>query len=178
METSLVLFLLSFDSFAVSFVLGVAGVPRDRWLRLALTIGLFDGVASLLRCAITLRGSLDVPILLENIATRWLVVVVGACVLLIRTRNRRFLRIGMFWLLPMSMSLDNLIGPRITSVSSLALAPVGSLLMCILGFFSAAAFLMVWNAKKRPALSRKVFSCSAFYPGVARTNTRPLRSEC
>jgi hypothetical protein len=139
-------FVLSLDSFFASFALGAFRIERSRQIKLAVTFGICDGVASLI------RGAVDFPI--RNVSwltshqfhvtiCAYLIAVFLVCLFeAVKPFGRTLL-----WTVPVILSIDNLVGPNAapTSLGFVALAALVSASMSFAGlrlgtFFAGIAY--------------------------------------
>jgi putative Mn2+ efflux pump MntP len=148
-------FLLSLDSFLVAFALGAYGVKRHR-VRFAAAVGVCDGAASCLHAAaagtVLTEGGFPFP----GLATLLLVAALAAWACFLSLRKWRSSTSRVLWILPVAMSLDNLVSPAGTSFVSIEIAAVLSGLLCLLGFGTAA-----WFAAARSEGTRRVVASGA-----------------
>jgi hypothetical protein len=128
-------FLFSLDSLFASFVLGVFRVERTRPLKLALALGICDGVASFIRGAL---GPADANVswvtspqfhlaLRTYLIAIFLVWLFGAA---------KWFRSPLLWTIPVALGVDNLAGPLIAplSLASVTWIAFASVFMSLAGF--------------------------------------------
>jgi hypothetical protein len=131
----LLAFLLSVDSLLASSALCISRVEPGRQIKLAVAFGVSDGAASLIRGVLDLHAGnvlwvnshtfhLALVLYLFAVYLAWLFVA-G------KTVGAPFL-----WTIPVVLSIDNLFGPSVTSVSlgSITLVVIASASMSLLGF--------------------------------------------
>jgi hypothetical protein len=151
-------FLLSLDSLFASFALCASRVERSRQMKLAVTFGICDGVASLI------RGTFD----LSTGSVSWVTshqfhVAVGtyliAVFLVWLFEAAKPFGSPLLWTVPVVLSIDNLVGPSVEPISlgSVTLVVVASASMSFVGF-RLGTFLagITHNAASQPAFLRRL----------------------
>jgi len=146
MFTLVLPFVLSLDSFFASVALGASGIRRRRWLGLAVAFGLCDGAAAVARTA------LGPTILQSTLAVTGAYCAAAVYILAMMFCVSRFGReasaeLPWAWLVPVAMSLDNLLagGGEPMTIAGAAASAVASGVFSVLGFVVGGVLREWWE---------------------------------
>jgi hypothetical protein len=149
---------LSLDSFFASFVLGAFRIERNRQIKLAVTFGICDGVASLIRGVFdfsTRNVSWITSHQFHVTICAYLIAVFLVCLF----EAVKPLGSTLLWTVPVILSIDNLVGPSAapTSLGFVALAALVSVSMSLAGLRLGAFFAgIAYNIASRRSFLRRV----------------------